>query len=69
MTRKLILFVHVLCNLSGRELFLSNASLFVDDAEAFEEYQREKEEQEIEHKVNEQRTKKHLKLNQSSHSC
>lgn len=40
-----------ICNLSGRELFLSNASLFVDDAEAFEEYQREKEEEEIEQKV------------------
>ncbi|KAF2536815.1 hypothetical protein F2Q68_00019331 [Brassica cretica] len=36
--------------MSGRELFLSNASLFVDDAEAFEEYQREKEEEEIEQK-------------------
>ncbi|XP_013664355.1 zinc finger CCCH domain-containing protein 21-like [Brassica napus] len=37
--------------MSGRELFLSNASLFVDDAEAFEEYQREKEEEEIEQKA------------------
>ncbi|KAL0694088.1 hypothetical protein Bca4012_061268 [Brassica carinata] len=37
--------------MSGRELFLSNASLFVDDAEAFEEYQREKEEEETEQKV------------------
>lgn len=27
--------------MSGRELFLSNASLFVDDAEAFDKYQRE----------------------------
>ncbi|KAK8467840.1 hypothetical protein PHAVU_007G162750 [Phaseolus vulgaris] len=27
--------------MSGRELFLSNASLFVDDAEAYEKYQRE----------------------------
>lgn len=26
---------------SGRELFLSDASLFVDDAEAYEKYQRE----------------------------
>lgn len=26
---------------SGRELFLSDASVFVDDAEAYEEYQRE----------------------------
>ena len=41
----------IVCDLSGRELFLSNASLFVDDAEAFEEYQREKEEEEIEQKV------------------
>ncbi|CAN8257555.1 unnamed protein product [Cochlearia groenlandica] len=37
--------------MSGRELFLSNASLFVDDAEAFEEYQREKEEEETEQKA------------------
>ncbi|BAT95829.1 hypothetical protein LR48_Vigan347s002600 [Vigna angularis] len=29
--------------MSGRELFLSNASLFVDDAEAYEKYQREPE--------------------------
>lgn len=29
--------------MSGRELFLSNASLFVDDAEAFEKYHREEE--------------------------
>ncbi|KAK8659849.1 hypothetical protein V6N13_030041 [Hibiscus sabdariffa] len=28
--------------MSGRELFLSDASLFVDDAEAYEEYRREK---------------------------
>ncbi|PKI32417.1 hypothetical protein CRG98_047180, partial [Punica granatum] len=27
----------------GRELFLSDASLFVDDAEAYEKYQREEE--------------------------
>ena len=27
--------------LSGRELFLADASLFVDDAEAYEKYQRE----------------------------
>jgi hypothetical protein len=26
---------------SGRELFLSDSSLFVDDAEAYEKYQRE----------------------------
>jgi hypothetical protein len=31
---------------SGRELFAADASLFVDDAEAFDEYQREEEEQE-----------------------
>ncbi|KAK9158120.1 hypothetical protein Scep_004694 [Stephania cephalantha] len=29
--------------MSGRELFLSDASLFVDDAEAYEKYQREEE--------------------------
>ncbi|XP_022989076.1 zinc finger CCCH domain-containing protein 11-like [Cucurbita maxima] len=29
--------------MSGRELFLANASLFVDDAEAYEKYQREEE--------------------------
>lgn len=28
---------------SGRELFLSDASLFVDDAEAYDKYQREEE--------------------------
>lgn len=28
---------------SGRELFLSDASLFVDDAEAHDKYQREEE--------------------------
>lgn len=31
---------------SGRELFAADASLFVDDAEAFDKYQREDEEQE-----------------------
>lgn len=40
-----------ICNLSGRELFLSNASLFVDDAEACEEYEREREQEETEQKV------------------
>ncbi len=29
---------------SGRELFLADASLFVDDAEAFDHYEREEEE-------------------------
>ncbi|MBA0849833.1 hypothetical protein Goshw_021241, partial [Gossypium schwendimanii] len=29
--------------MSGRELFMSDASLFVDDAEAYEKYQREEE--------------------------
>lgn len=37
--------------MSGRELFLSNASLFVDDAEAFEKYQREEEPESNEQKV------------------
>ncbi|KAG6551266.1 hypothetical protein Mapa_007192 [Marchantia paleacea] len=32
--------------MSGRELFAADASLFVDDAEAFDQYQREDEEQE-----------------------
>ncbi|KAL7136570.1 hypothetical protein ABFS83_10G039400 [Erythranthe nasuta] len=36
--------------MSGRELFLSDASLFVDDAEAYEKYQRE--EPDAEQKVN-----------------
>lgn len=30
---------------SGRELFASDASLFVDDAEAYEQYQRDEENQ------------------------
>ncbi|KAL2978459.1 hypothetical protein AAZX31_13G119400 [Glycine max] len=34
--------------MSGRELFLSNASLFVDDAEAYDVYQREPESYETE---------------------
>ncbi|XWS56481.1 hypothetical protein CRYUN_Cryun09bG0089200 [Craigia yunnanensis] len=37
--------------MSGRELFLSDASLFVDDAEAYEEYQREEEPEVTEQKV------------------
>lgn len=36
---------------SGRELFLSDSSLFVDDAEAYEEYQREEERDDSEKKV------------------
>ena len=36
---------------SGRELFLANASLFVDDAEAYEKYQREEEPEADEPKV------------------
>lgn len=32
--------------MSGRELFAADASLFVDDAEAFDEYQRDQEEEE-----------------------
>lgn len=35
---------------SGRELFLADASLFVDDAEAYDKYQRE-DEPEAEQKV------------------
>lgn len=38
--------------MSGRELFLSNASLFVDDAEAYDVYQREPESDETEPKQN-----------------
>ncbi|CAA0842889.1 Zinc finger CCCH domain-containing protein 21 [Striga hermonthica] len=37
--------------MSGRELFLSDASLFVDDAEAYDKYQRE-EEPDVDQKVN-----------------
>ncbi|EOY18500.1 Zinc finger C-x8-C-x5-C-x3-H type family protein isoform 3 [Theobroma cacao] len=33
--------IYLFIYFSGRELFLSDASLFVDDAEAYEEYQRE----------------------------
>lgn len=36
---------------SGRELFLSDASLFVDDDEAYDQYQREPEADETEQKV------------------
>ena len=36
---------------SGRELFMSDASLFVDDAEAYEKYQREEESDAPENKV------------------
>ena len=36
---------------SGRELFLSDASLFVDDAEAYDQYQREEEPDVPEQKV------------------
>ncbi|XP_044509811.1 zinc finger CCCH domain-containing protein 11-like isoform X2 [Mangifera indica] len=37
--------------MSGRELFLSDSSLFVDDAEAYEKYQREQEPESTENKV------------------
>ncbi|KAF8402783.1 hypothetical protein HHK36_010874 [Tetracentron sinense] len=37
--------------MSGRELFLSDSSLFVDDAEAYEKYQREEESNVAEQKV------------------
>ncbi|KAL3839611.1 hypothetical protein ACJIZ3_024202 [Penstemon smallii] len=37
--------------MSGRELFLADASLFIDDAEAYDKYQRE-EEPDVEQKVN-----------------
>ncbi|XP_059667719.1 zinc finger CCCH domain-containing protein 11-like [Cornus florida] len=37
--------------MSGRELFLSNSSLFVDDAEAYEKYQREEQSDATEQKV------------------
>jgi hypothetical protein len=36
---------------SGRELFLSDSSLFVDDAEAYDKYQREPESDVVEQKV------------------
>ncbi|XP_022767430.1 zinc finger CCCH domain-containing protein 11-like isoform X2 [Durio zibethinus] len=38
--------------MSGRELFMSDASLFVDDAEAYEKYQREEESDAPENKAN-----------------
>ncbi|KAK9920796.1 hypothetical protein M0R45_029342 [Rubus argutus] len=38
--------------MSGRELFLSDSSIFVDDAEASEKYQREQESEVTEKKVN-----------------
>lgn len=38
--------------MSGRELFLANASLFVDDDEAYEDYRREEEPDNNEQKVN-----------------
>ncbi|XP_031256993.1 zinc finger CCCH domain-containing protein 11-like isoform X2 [Pistacia vera] len=38
--------------MSGRELFLSDSSVFVDDAEAYEKYQREEESHAKEQKVN-----------------
>lgn len=46
-----ILLIWFFIYFSGRELFLSNASLFVDDAEAFEEYHREEEAESNEQKV------------------
>jgi len=45
----LIMLYYLKC--SGRELFLSNASLFVDDAEAYDNYQREPEPDETEQNV------------------
>lgn len=36
---------------SGRELFLSDASLFVDDAEAYEQYTRDEQPEDAEEKV------------------
>ena len=48
----LLIWLHCfLLQCSGRELFLSNASLFVDDAEAYEKYQREPENDETEQNV------------------
>ncbi|GAV84189.1 hypothetical protein CFOL_v3_27633 [Cephalotus follicularis] len=38
--------------MSGRELFMSDSSWFVDDAEAYENYQREEESDSTENKVN-----------------
>lgn len=45
--RDVVIYIIYLLNMffwfhpSGRELFLSDASVFVDDAEAYEEYKRE----------------------------
>lgn len=47
----LILSYFFLFQCSGRELFLSDASLFVDDVEAYDKYQREPESYETEQKV------------------
>jgi len=48
----LLIWLHYfLLQCSGRELFLSNASLFVDDAEAYDVYQREPESYETEENV------------------
>ena len=47
---RLNLLFFVLC-CSGRELFMSDASLFVDDAEAYEKHQREEESDAPENKV------------------
>ena len=38
-----LIMLYYLLKCSGRELFLSNASLFVDDAEAYDNYEREPE--------------------------
>ena len=38
--------------MSGRELFLSDSSWFVDDVEAYDEYQREEQSDEREQKAN-----------------
>lgn len=46
-----LIMLYYLLKCSGRELFLSNASLFVDDAEAYDNYQREPEPDETEQNV------------------
>lgn len=45
------MMLYYLLKCSGRELFLSDASLFVDDAEAYDKYHRQPESDETEQNV------------------
>lgn len=46
-----MLLTQIFMYFSGRELFLSDASLFVDDAEAYEKYHRQEEPEASDEKV------------------